>query len=164
MLLGAGATTILSNNWGIAADFQYYRIRAAELPSDYRTGLFLFGDGIPKDQVQAISLRLDREFPSRTPFLRFGMEAGPSLVLYQRCHFTRDPNPDFLSSNYITTNSHQASAGFSIRVKSEVLFTWFLGMEFAVVSTINPFESYAGIELGLVFGLLRQQARLKKPE
>lgn len=164
LLVSGGATFVSRRLWGLSADFQHYLFTATEKPSDYNPGLVVLGNGNPNDRIQSISVRADIEILTTRPMIRLGLEAGPAIDFYRRCHFESDPNSGFLSGNYIMSTSTQAFGALSFRIKSEFLFSKFFGMELALMGNVNGYELFGGIEASMLFGRLRHDLPKKNQD
>jgi hypothetical protein len=160
--VGAGLHLILLNNWGASVSYNVYFPEAVDLPANYYSGLCLFGNCKPNDNLTSTSLRVMREFPTKTKLIRFGIEGGFSFVGYKKAHFSYNSNQGFFDSNYIVTYSQKYSGGVSLRLKAEFPFTRFAGLELAMVSNINPYLSYVGMELTMTLGVVRDRIKPKK--
>jgi hypothetical protein len=159
--LGIGWNMIYSNHWGGSISYGNYNKKAKELPDDYQAG-YPIGNENPVDELYSLSIRILREFPLSAKLIRFGVECGPSLILYIRAHFLYDIHGGGNYSNYGITYSYQYSAGLSLRAKAEFPLTRFLGLELAAISNINKYQSYVGVDLNLTLGYVRDRIKPKK--
>jgi hypothetical protein len=154
LIMGIGLNLFYSNNWGGSLSCNYFTQRAVELPPDFYGGFTYLED--PTDHIVSYSVRLMREIPTSVDQIRFGIEGGVSMVQYQRAHFLYSPQGWFsLNSNYIVTYSKSNTLGLSFRAKAELPFTRIWGMELALISNINKYQSYVGCELHTTLGMLR---------
>lgn len=152
-------TFILSNNWGASIRYNPNSFLAENMPDDY-IDLVLFmpflTNGIPSDNVTALSVNIIKEFPTKTRFVRFGIEFGPAFVKYELARFTPVPNwIPLLGSNYDVSHDTDNCIGFSMRGKAEFPLTRFAGLEAAPYVNINRFRNFFGIDFCLTLGLLR---------
>lgn len=165
---GAGLNFILSNNWGGSVSTNLMLQKAKELPSNYRPGFVIFGDGIPNDEIESYSIRLMKGFPTNTIKVRFGLEGGVAMIKYTAAHFTPIPTNSNSGggwfginlfggtpSNYNVSYTTENSVGASFRAKLEFPLARWIGFEFAAISNINQFQSYVGGEIHLIIGLVR---------
>ncbi len=152
---------ICSNHWGGSISYDNYSKKAQELPDDYQAGDPI-GNENPVDELNSLSIRLLREFPISVKFIRFGVECGPSLILYNRAHFIYEIHGGAYGGNYGIHYSFQYSAGLSLRAKAEFPLTRFLGLEIAAISNINKYQSYVGVDLNLTLGYVRDRIKPKK--
>lgn len=169
MYLSAGiGWTIAGNNTGISFNHISSKSRgfalkydanyrtAKSLPADYVSGICVFGDCTPMDKYYAVAATLIREFPGKFRFLRLGVEAGPSMGIYQKANFSSKlGGGGWFGSNYNTRYSKTTSPGLTMRASTSLLLTTFTGLELAAISNLNIHQPYLGIELRLIFGKLR---------
>ena len=154
---GMSMTYLLSNNWGAKFNMKGYGQVAKDLPADYRDG-FLFGTGKPKDYLMAYSLAITKEFITSSPSAKLGLEAGFSIIDYKKARFERQSSGGFFSAaNYKIEKKSEISFGLHLRAKAEVMFNGGVGMELAVISNINKFQSYVGVEIAFNLGMLRRK-------
>jgi hypothetical protein len=158
IVAGYGLNYILPNNWGVSLSSNYYYKEAAYLPYNYRASDM---DFIPEfDITHSYSIRLLKEFQLKSSVYRFGIECGPSYIVYSEAHFTAVPNWNtliFKGSNYQKSYTDQNIYGLSVRAKFESLFSRVCGTEFAIISNINKYQSYIGFEIHFLFGKIRDK-------
>jgi hypothetical protein len=98
--------------------------------------------------------------------IRFGIEAGPSIVSFRIAEFERDTinKPTFLSSpdNYITTYKETETLGLAIRAKFELPLTRFAGVEFAANCNLNAIQHFFSAEVQFNIGLVRDRLKKRK--
>lgn len=158
---GASINLIQSNNWGYTAKFNWAGIEARALPQDYQPGICIFGGCVPTDDLVTVSMKLMREFPTRSKSLRFGVEAGPAFGIFREAYFIRNPNMGWFGSSYYTRYSESGSIGLEMRAKLALPLTTVAGLEAAIVSAINAQQPYLGIEFMLTTGKVRERIRPK---
>ncbi len=155
---GISVTCLLSNNWGVKVNMKGYGQVAKDLPADYRNGFNPLGARKPKDYLMAYSLAIIKEFTSSSPFARFGLEAGFSIIDYQKARFERQSSGGFFSAaNYKIEKKSEISVGLHLRAKAELKLGRRTGIEFATIANINQFQSYFGGEIAFNFGMLRRK-------
>jgi hypothetical protein len=160
--VGISSNFILSNNLGASISYKYKVFKAENLPSDYTAGSnFLTGpdNSTPDDLFSFFSFNLLKEFPTKYKRIRFGIEAGPSLVKYRIAKFKREPITSILivsSSNYSYRYENFQTVGLSLRAKMEFPFTRGFGLEAAICSNINEYKSFVALEVYLTFGYVRE--------
>jgi hypothetical protein len=152
--VGISANFLYKNDLGGSISFKYAALKSADAPSDYRPGLFLIPFETPRDEVTCISFCFVKAFsiPMRKR-MRFGMEAGPSIVKYSYVHFAKQSS--LLGPNYRTWYDSKVTAGLALRLKMEFPVTRFFGFEVAATGNINPIKSFACFEFYLTFGKVR---------
>jgi hypothetical protein len=145
------------NNWGGSVRYYNNAVRAKNKPDDFSAGIInLFTlSGLPVDIVKELSFCVVKEFPTKAPLVRFGIEAGPTLVWYRLANFTASGD-GFFGSNYDINYTGNSSIGFSLRLKSEFPLIRFGGLEVAAYANVNEFYSVAGVQFVLNLGLLRE--------
>lgn len=153
---GIGLNAISSNNWGFSLSWNFYSISAEDIPPDYFGGLISFP---PYDNTTSFSIRILKEFDPFTKFIRFGIEAGPSMALYKKVIFTPYNSTSFWGKNYETSTSSKSLIGLSLRAKIEFPVAGFFGIEIAIISNINKYQSYVGSELHFMLGKVRDRIK-----
>ena len=143
---GADLNFILSNDWGGSIAFGGIHLRARNLPRHY-----IRINGSKTDQLTMKSVRLKKVFPSLDPMIRFGIEAGPSLVEYQETLYQKDNRR---TNTYNSSSSTKQTIGLSLLAKVEFPFLRTLGLEFAVVSNLNLLRTFVGIRFHIIIGVL----------
>ena len=143
--------------WDASLGYYNYIQFAANLPSDYSSGLCIFGACIPIDELSMYSFRIMKEFLTPTYWFRLGAEAGFSYLKFSRANFVPHHTSGLLdlSSNYTTNNKKSESIGLSLRAKIEFPLCRFVGCEFSVISNVNKYKSLTGVEFHITAGLLR---------
>ncbi len=153
---GFGLNAIFPNNWGFSLSYNYYSLIAKDLPADYSGGFFSF---VPYDNIGSFSIRVMKEFDPFSKFIRFGIEIGPSLVLYEKLVFKPYNSSNLGDKNYETSTITENSLGLSLRVKIEIPAARILGVEIAAISNINKYQSYVGYELHYMIGCVRDKIK-----
>ncbi|OFY65334.1 MAG: hypothetical protein A2V64_04870 [Bacteroidetes bacterium RBG_13_43_22] len=152
-------TFLLSNNWGISLRYNPNSMETKNMPDDYIDlvlGIPFLTNGIPSDNINAFSVHVVREFPTKTNLVRLGLELGPSFIKYEEAVFTPvDAWIPLLGSNYDVSHVPDNCIGFSIRGKIEFPLTRFAGLETAPYALINGLRSILGIDFVLTLGFLR---------
>jgi len=166
VLSGINYTFMGSGNLGASIRCNANMFKSKEVPPDY------YDDGYrvfsPKDYVNLLSVNLLKGFTNATRSVRFGFEAGPSWVNYNKAEFELnpryDPNPDpdvnwiyKIGTMYKYHKSHSANntIGLSLMAKLEYLIAPYAGMEFALFTNINTLRPVTGICISLNFGDVR---------
>lgn len=153
--LGVSFTLILKNDWGGSLSCKHTsfnktrRLREGNGIWDYAT--------VPGDQFNEISLFIVREFLLKTSYkVRFGVEAGPSLVGYMKVDsYTK--NSGLFGSYYTSTTTSYITGGVAFRAKIEATLSVGFGIEFAVYVNVNPKKPHGGIELYFSVGKVRDR-------
>lgn len=161
-MLGFSGTWIMKNDWGFSLSYKGNNFEPRNLPSDYYQGLDFVK---PYDYLHFLSFNYLREFDSKTKLLRYGIEAGPSLVTEGVAVFTHKPYAglnDLFESNYTYTYAQKPAVGLSVRGKIEFPFSRFAGLEGAVFANVNAFRSIVGGEIYLTLGKVRDRIKNKK--
>lgn len=149
-------TMISSNNWGGSCRFYWNIFKSQNVPPDY------YDDGArvfaPKDYLNTLSFNLLKAFPSQNPNLRISIEAGPALVIYRKAEFELNPSysPDYPmpGSIYLYNKSHprEFTIGGTLMVKFEILPSKSGGLEFAIFSNFNKYQTITGLEMSIILG------------
>jgi len=154
-----GGTMLLSNNWGVSFRFNPNAQRAKNFPDDYNDlflGIPFLMNGIPSDNVSAVSFHVVKEYQTKTPLTRLGVEFGPAYIKYEEAVFTPvDGWIPLLGSNYDVTHDIDKSIGFSVRGKLEFPVTRFAGIETSLYSVINRLHPFFGVDFIVTLGLVR---------
>lgn len=145
---------IIPTNWGLSCGYSENFKTAKNLPSDYHS--LWYGD--PTDHLTALSLRLNKVFPTHSKKIRFGLEAGPSLIIYKELRFEKNNNSGWFNNTYNTNEDKQISIGLSLKAKVEFPLSRYFGLELAAISNINGKQSYVGIMFGISTGVLRKRS------
>ena len=148
---GLSFTVILKNDWGGSLSCKH---------TCFDKGL---GSGaVPGDQFDEFSLCAVREFPSKTTKnVRFGLEAGPSLVLYEKVERTWRASSWFGGTYYKKETSEHTTMGLSLRAKLGIPVARGFGFEIAAYANINMCRSHAGIEFYINLGRVRDKPKSK---
>lgn len=155
---GLSANIIFANHWGYSIKLNSNRIIAKSLPYDYIERLCFFGNCIPTDNYNSVSVHLLREMPAIHKAVRFGFEAGPSIGFYKKATFRRKPGGGgWFGSNYTTSYFEESALGLTLRAKGAFYLTTFTGIELAVVSIINKQQPFLGAEVYLLLGKVRKR-------
>jgi hypothetical protein len=156
-LTGIHLTGFFSGHIGLSLNTHSLYIMARNQPADYEPGTFDRDFG-KTDRIFMASLMLNYSIPAESRF-RIGLECGPSVVKYQETKFT--PNPDFNDGSYwlfppkkyLTLKAGSVSSmGMSCRIKLEIPYCRYAGLELVTFASINGYHSFVGIELFLTFG------------
>lgn len=153
---GFGLNAIFPNNWGFSLSYNYFSLVAKDLPADYSGVFFSF---VPYDNIGSFSIRVMKEFDPFSKFIRFGIEAGPSLGLYEKVVFKPYSSSILGGGNYETSTFVEKMPGLSLRVKIEIPAARFIGLEIAAISNINKYQSYVGYELHYMIGCVRDKIK-----
>ncbi len=157
-------SVILTSGWGGSVTWNVSYPSAKNLPSDFKrsSGFLSFLDvvGEGKDKISALSFRVLKEFPMRSKKLRWGLEAGPSLVFTGvATNFVRVPepcNPLFgCGANYTYETINSNSLGLSLKGKFEMAISRPFGLEIGLTSNINSKRSYFGVDFLIMLGYVR---------
>ena len=116
-MVGINGNFILSNEWGCSVGFDNFGKQAEEMPYNYKPGLEIIDilSNETHDELRSYSVRLMKEFPTSSKLIRFGVEAGPSMVHYRKAHFTPNTAEFNLGSNYNIAYTYNNGVGLSLR-------------------------------------------------
>ena len=106
-LFGVGLNSIYSNNWGFSLSYNHLGTVPEGLPSNYtKSGI--------TNNLNTFSFRILKEFSTKTKLIRFGVEAGPSLISYELADLRKynTPSSNYNSSNGNYNNSNSGNGGF----------------------------------------------------
>jgi hypothetical protein len=152
--LGISTNILFKNDLGGSISYRYRAVKSNSEPSDYHSGIFLLPFEPPRDEVTMLSVCFMKTFTNPTrKRIRFGIEAGPSLVRYSVVNFTK--RSSFLGSNYVVSYKENVALGLLLRLKVELPVTKYFGFEIAATGNLNAVQSFASLELYLTFGKLR---------
>jgi hypothetical protein len=148
--LGVSTTFVLSNNWGGSIRLMERLFDA--LPQKQQKYFSLVD---PNDLLDIFSITVLREFKTKQKNVKFGLEAGPSWVRYRVAEYQGHTN--FWGYDYyeVTYNPALESLGLFLRAKVNLNVARAVAFEFAAFGNINPYRSFAGLELSVNFGYLR---------
>jgi hypothetical protein len=162
-LIGFSYTFIGSKKLGVSIRYKANIFKSRDVPSDYyEDGYRVFS---PKDYVNILSLNLLKTLSNSGKPIRFGFEAGPSWVNYNKAEFELnpqyDPNPDpdvnwiyKIGTKHKYNKDHAGSntIGLSLMAKLEYLIAPYAGMEFAIFTNINGLKPVTGLSIFMNFG------------
>lgn len=154
---GVSLNFLAKNDMGGSISYKFRSIRSNNEPSDYRG---IMSMGTPGDEVIVLSACFVKAFPSKTTRLvRFAVEGGPAWINYSEAHFS--PSSSWFGNyrvNYTTKNT----AGLTLRAKLELPLSQVVGFELALAGNINPVRSFAGLEIYLTLGRVRDRKNPRK--
>jgi hypothetical protein len=143
---GLSFTVILKNDWGGSLSYKHTSY-------DKRDN---------SGQTSEFSLCVVKEFPVKTTKrVRGGLEAGPSLVKYEKVEQIRLVS-GWLGSYYEKQTSKHTTMGLNLRAKLEFPLTLAFGFEIALYSNINKYKSVIGFEFYLTLGKVRDRIKPRK--
>lgn len=145
------ASIVFNKGLGLSLDGTVAAIKAQNLPSGYKSGLCLFGNCTPKDDVFIFSSRALKAFNSPDKLTAYILEAGPSVTIYNQTYFKASP-PSWFGSNYDEYRLSKTGIGLATKVK--VIFSPHknIGIGLGIYSNVNRVKMINGLELNLVFG------------
>jgi hypothetical protein len=141
------------NNLGFGVEYSSGYLIYKNKPNDYISGLCFFGCG--DINIQEYSAQIRKTFYNKNKHLKHGIELGISINDLQIPIFHKNDLVCFFCSNYDVCYRSQYNLGLKIKANSQLLPGRFFGMHFGIMANINSGYSYAGIELGWVFGKVR---------
>lgn len=158
-------TFVLPSGWGASVSASLASLKAKNKPSDYEAGeniFTIFSSGnVIYDDVTAYSFRALKLFATNKKMIRFGLEAGPSLVKTKIAeNFVPNPDPCDLfgcGPNYYYEQVTSQSMGVSLKGRAEFPFTVPFGLAVGLVTNINSQRSYFGIEGQILLGYVRDR-------
>ena len=152
---GIGFTLILKNNFGLSISYKHTSF------DQQKESNFGSVSNVPGDQLSVFSLCVVREFPfANNKRIRIGLEAGPSLVKYEKVEQI-DRYYGYFGPYYKAQTSDHSSGGLSLRAKLEFPLTLAFGFEIALYSNINKYKSFIGFEFYLTLGKVRDRIKPK---
>ena len=154
------------NNWGVAFEGMQTYYKAKNLPKGYKTGFCLFGDCVPNDRMQVISLEVNREFnlPGKGASIVLG--AAPSYVIYDETEFkpasSRGFGSFFEESSFDSFVVRQRVLGLSVHTK--LLFRPIKHFAIGVgwFSSFNKARAAHGAEISIVGGALQYRREIPR--
>lgn len=153
----AGFTLIHPSNFGANIHYRY-----ATFTNESSKGWF----SPPPDELTILSFNFVREYLMRSPFVRIGLEAGLSYVVFTE-KFNFVPNPIFFLipiRTYSYEESVEQTAGLNFRVKLEVPFSLAFGLETSLIINLNPAQCFFGLDLGFTLGKVRDRRVMSPPK
>jgi hypothetical protein len=169
-LIGFNYTFIGSKSWGGSIRYNANIFKSRDVPVDYyEDGYRIFS---PKNYVHILSFNLLRGFTNSKRDRRFGIEAGPSWVSYNKAVLELNPNydPDHeyesdswfwnlfdIGWKYKYNKRHalNSTIGASLMAKMEFLLAPYAGMELALFTNINSLKTVTGFCIFFNFGDVR---------
>ena len=166
-------TALLQSGWGASVSIHYAPLNNVAVPSDYIEGSYLFGGARSvTNQFYSFSLTAVRKhYFGESRLVRWGWQAGPSLVQYFETEFVRavpDPPDPFggwglgwgssSKTNYNTQSVLRNTFGIQIAVNAAVLPARKFGLEANLWANINPSQPVVGLEACLLLGKVRSKS------
>jgi hypothetical protein len=153
--VGLDGTFIVNNNFGGSIGMKRYLKTPPNVPEDYSSG-FLGFPPYDKFGVFSFMLAIKKPLPERN--LRFGVDLGPSVIVYKEIKFSE--NPDYESScflicppKYLTDHEkHAPAVGLTARAKFEIVFSRSIGIEINAFTNVSAPQSLSGIEVNMMLG------------
>jgi len=115
----------------------------------------------PEMEISLIAGHFVREFTFNTPFVRIGLEAGPSMLWYTKKENVRPSGTTWFFTVYDYDETSGITAGLSLRFKLEFPLLLVAGLETALVANLNPARSFLGVEFGITLGKVRGKRNRK---
>ena len=144
-----GLTLIHPSNFGANINLSYASF------SNKSGGFF----GPPPDELTMLNFNFVKEILFKSPFVRFGLEAGLSYVVFNEKKNITSSVVCWLIPIPVYTYDEVISrvAGLNFRVKLEVPFSLAFGLETSVVVNLNQAQSFLGFNLGFTLGKVRDK-------
>lgn len=143
LFLTTSANFFFTNNLILATDFHYTKfLRSDSYPSDYSSGLCLFGCGnVPEDILQMLSLTAGYSLKIHNPKIRFAFQGGPSWVRHKEAQYIENEPCLFCSSHTVSYPTHQDLIGLHLKSKFEFVGNRFFGIGITVEGNLNQARS-----------------------
>jgi len=146
-------TITSSNYWGGSLNFRKGYIRIENVPDDYYG---FFRPTPPSDDYTSLSFDLVKKFSTFNRSVRFGFEAGPSLIWYNLVELELNPKyPNLFEYKYNKIYTSESTIGLSLAAKGEFSFFRFFGCELVVFTVINKLQTVYGLDICLNLGKVR---------
>ena len=146
-------TIASSNYWGGSLNFRRGYSRMKNIPEDYY-GLFRFSP--PSNDYTFLTFDLIKKFSTSNKSVRFGFEAGPSLIWYNLVDLELNPDyPNLFEYKYNKIYTSESAFGLSLSAKVEFPFSHFFGCEFVVFAVMSKIQSVLGLDICFNLGKVR---------
>jgi len=149
-LWGVRYTFMWPSRWGGSIGLNSNIFKSDNVPPDY------YDDDkrafAPRDYVNSFAFNIVKDFRSPKESTRYGLEFGPSLVIYREAQFELNTGSTWPDYNYQKSHSRENALGLSIRAKMQFLFSNSSGLELAAFTNINSVRSVVGFEIDLILG------------
>ncbi len=148
---GLSGNFVFPSLWGISIAYKHFNYDPQFAPYGNTAGFF--GTRAAPDRLGTLNIALMREFrPKSSPYIRLGIEAGPSYANYLQYHYTEIPSSGgwfSLGPTYRQKPVTQEALGLYLRGRISFPFSQAIGVEFAVVGNVNKLRGAAAFELYL---------------
>jgi len=152
--MGAGFSILPAKNKGIHFGYRFITHDASNKPDDYHAGLCIFGNCQPQDYFHLATVAYKMMFNTRKERIKYGFEAGPSLVFNNKAYFTPQ-TAGWFGSNYQINRRIETTVGLNLRGVVDFNLLKRFGLEIAGFTNLNPESFIGGAELCLLLGKIR---------
>ncbi len=123
------------------------------VPKDYGTDFF----GLqPLQIVSMYGITYGKVFYTNSPLLRYVLKGGISAgTVSTPVNFVKVYGGGWFGPDYSYTNDKQFTVGILLNPEIEFPLGRYFGFTFGAFADINPISTVAGINLGLIFGKVR---------
>jgi hypothetical protein len=157
--VNSSITAFLSNGIGSVMAWRVYDIKAKNIPSDFKGGLFAFIFE-PTEIISIYAFRGLYMLPLPEKKLRIGFEAGPALVRYEKAVFYKVSDPtNGWGPNYDYYLKPILNYGASFKFKFEYDFTRYFGLEYSMAVNYSPYDIDVIPDLGINIGFVRKKIK-----
>lgn len=167
MLQGNGSLNIDYWNYGIAFELRYLQRIAKRMPGDYTPGDNLISnkDSYPMDRTTESNIYFKRNFYTASSKVHFTAQVGLSLpVIVRSTNFQPQATSsggwgffNFKDDNYTYTQDKIRTVGLALKAGTAFPLAKGFGFGTYLSSSINPYYSYAGLDLNIMFGYVRKK-------
>jgi hypothetical protein len=147
----AGSATGIGGSLNFMAGY----VKLKDVPPDYTT---IFRWFKPVNSFTAISPALTLKFSNPKQTFRFGLEAGPSFMNWNRIRLELNPYyPEPGQYKYNKIVSQERTTGCYLAIKGEFPALPSLGCSFTLFGIINNIESLVGFDVTITLGQVRRK-------
>ena len=146
------------NDWGLRLEWRDWRTLAPNTPSDFYSGLCVWGDCEPINHTYATSAMAVRQFALFTAWMGWGMDAGPAFLLQERREFIALLEHGMFESNYIQQSHFSVSAGAALRAHLDLFPSDYWGCSFGANCLVQQSARMA-FDFAMHFGLVQRRGR-----
>jgi hypothetical protein len=146
------------NDWGLRIEWRDWRTLAPNTPSDFYSGLCVWGDCEPTNHTYATSVMAVRQFSFFTSWMGWGMDAGPAFLLQERREFIALLEHGMFESNYMQQSHFRIGAGAALRAHLDLFPSDYWGCSFGANCLVQQSARLA-FDFAMHFGLVQRRGR-----
>ena len=128
---------------------------APDVPSDYNTGIHVFGSNKPQQTLSTYCFTAGKVFYTKSKNIRYVAKAGISWGNLELPDTYTKVSYGFMESNYQVAYKDVAALGIVLNPTVEFSLTRHFGFSAGLWANVNTARSTFGVEGNIIFGRLR---------